>query len=259
VSTAINFSSFVKDTTLAGTTLTIPISLSNSTPYYWHVRAQNIGGASAYSSPTWTFMTIIAAPAAPTIILPASGATNQSINPTLSWSKVNGAATYDVQVSTSSDFTSVPDNILTDTFVTIGPLSNTTPYYWRVLAKNNGGSSAWATSSFTADVIPPTVISTNPVRDSTGVALDASITATFSEAMSQGTINTTNFTLVVYGSTSLISGTVSYDLGTNTATFLPSASLASSTQYTATIASAVSDVAGNAMGGDHTWSFTTTP
>jgi hypothetical protein len=77
--------------------------------------------------------------------------------------------------------------------------------------------------------------------------------------MSQGTINTTNFTLVVYGSTSLISGTVSYDLGTNTATFLPSASLASSTQYTATIASAVSDVAGNAMGGDHTWSFTTTP
>jgi hypothetical protein len=67
------------------------------------------------------------------------------------------------------------------------------------------------------------------------------------------TITTNTFTLKK-GTTSII-GTVIYS-GT-TATFSPSANLASNTTYTATITTGVKDLAGNAMVNNYVWSFTT--
>jgi len=87
------------------------------------------------------------------------------------------------------------------------------------------------------------------------VAVDAVVTATFSEAMDASTITTGSFTLKI-GATP-VSGSVSYNAGTYTATFTPSANLANNTIYTASLSTAVTDIAGNALGAASTWNFTT--
>ena len=109
------------------------------------------------------------------------------------------------------------------------------------------------TTGNTADIIPPTVIATDPTNGATSVLLNKKITATFSEAMNPITINITTF-LLKQGATS-ITGTVTYS-GV-TAMFSPSANLAINTLYTATITTGVKDLAGNSMLVDYVWSFTT--
>jgi hypothetical protein len=105
------------------------------------------------------------------------------------------------------------------------------------------------------DTTPPTVISTSPVNGVTGVDVNTTITADFSEAMDASTINTGTFT--VNDVTGSIAGTVSFS-GT-TATFTPATDLDHDTTYTATITTDVTDLAGNQLEADHTWSFTTQP
>src|SRR6185436_5165697 len=82
-----------------------------------------------------------------------------------------------------------------------------------------------------ATVAPPTVVSTVPANGATGVAVNTTISATFSEAMNPATINGTTFTVTGPGATP-VAGTVTY--AGNTATFTPSAVLANSTLFTAT-------------------------
>jgi parallel beta-helix repeat protein len=101
---------------------------------------------------------------------------------------------------------------------------------------------------------PPTISSTNPVNNATGVAIDTAIAATFSEAMDSSTITTGTFSV---SASSNITGTVTYS-GT-TATFTPAAALDYTTTYTATITTDAKDLAGNALEAEYTWSFTTEP
>jgi hypothetical protein len=108
----------------------------------------------------------------------------------------------------------------------------------------------------TADVTPPTVISTDPVNNATGVPLNKKIAATFSEAMDQSTISTTTFTVTGPGIT-VVTGSVTYVAANNSAIFTPTTNLAGSTLYTATITTGAKDLAGNALASNHVWSFTT--
>jgi hypothetical protein len=109
-----------------------------------------------------------------------------------------------------------------------------------------------ASDSFTVDTAAPTVSSTSPVSGATGVPLTAVVTATFSEAMDASTITTGSFTIAG------VSGSVSYNAGTYTATFTPDADLTGGTTYTASLSTAVTDAAGNALAAEYSWSFTTT-
>ena len=102
------------------------------------------------------------------------------------------------------------------------------------------------------DVTAPTVTGTNPTNGDTNVPVSSAITATFSEAMDASTINTSTFT--VSGG---VTGTVSYNAGTKTATFTPSSNLVYNTTYAATITTGVKDSAGNAIAVNYPWSFTT--
>jgi hypothetical protein len=104
-----------------------------------------------------------------------------------------------------------------------------------------------------ASLIVPTVTSTVPAAGATGVAATTTIRATFSKAMNASTITTSTFYL-----NNGVTGTVSYDAGTNTATFTPSVNLALNTTYTATITTGVKDSGGHPMAANKTWSFTTT-
>jgi len=113
------------------------------------------------------------------------------------------------------------------------------------------GSSAGVATQVSTDTTPPTVSSTSPAADATGVAVDTAVSVTFSEAMESSTIIASSFTM------SGVSGSVSYDSGTCTATFTPSASLEYNTTYTATLSTAITDTAGNPLASTYSWSFTT--
>jgi hypothetical protein len=82
---------------------------------------------------------------------------------------------------------------------------------------------------------------------------------TFSEAMDASTIDTSSFELRD-SADALVPSSVTYDAGSLTATLTPDVSLLEGTTYTVTVqggASGVTDVSGNALAADVSWSFTT--
>ncbi|MDD5176385.1 MAG: Ig-like domain-containing protein [Sterolibacterium sp.] len=112
------------------------------------------------------------------------------------------------------------------------------------------------TTGAAPDITPPTVSSTVPLANASGVALNSLVTASFSEPMDPLTITTTNVKLACPAGTA-ITGTVGYAVNGNIATFTPPANLPASTICTATITTGVKDVGGNAMATNYTWNFTT--
>jgi len=113
---------------------------------------------------------------------------------------------------------------------------------------------AWSfTTGATADATAPTVSSTDPADTATGVVVNRSITAAFSEAIDPATITALSFTLK-QGATP-VSGSVT-SMG-SVASLDPTSNLTASTLYTATITTAAKDLAGNALAVSKTWSFTT--
>jgi methionine-rich copper-binding protein CopC len=112
------------------------------------------------------------------------------------------------------------------------------------------------TTGATADTTAPTVTSTNPASAAIGVAINRKITATFSEALDPATITAASFTVTGPGATS-VAGTVTYAAVGATATFAPASQLALNTTFTATLATGITDLAGNALASDFVWSFTT--
>ena len=109
------------------------------------------------------------------------------------------------------------------------------------------------TTGVAPDTIPPRVISTDPNNGDSNVLITKTINAIFSKVMNPATINATTFTL--RQGTTAVTGLVTY-IG-NTASFVPSTSLAYNTTYTATITTGAKDMAGNALVNNYIWSFTT--
>lgn len=107
-------------------------------------------------------------------------------------------------------------------------------------------------ASAVSDSTAPLVLSNNPGNNNTGVPINTSITVTFNEAMDTATIDSSTFLL-----SGGVTGPVSYDSETKTATFTPSVPLAYDSTYTVTITAGVKDLAGNAMASSYPWSFTT--
>ena len=126
-------------------------------------------------------------------------------------------------------------------------------------SKNSAGTAlavdyVWSfTTGILLDIIPPTVISTDPINLATGVALDKVVTATFSEAMTASTISTSTFLLKA--GTTAIAGVVT--MSGNVASFKPNANLTAGTVYTGTITTGSKDLAGNSLLADYVWTFTT--
>jgi hypothetical protein len=123
----------------------------------------------------------------------------------------------------------------------------------------NHGEVRVSTNSFTVagstDTTPPAVSSANPANNQTNVAVNSSVTATFSEAVDPATVTTSSFTLKK-GSTPVAGSAATSG---STVTFTPSAVLSYNTTYTATLTTAIKDLAGNALASNTAWSFTTGP
>ena len=107
-----------------------------------------------------------------------------------------------------------------------------------------------------SDITPPTVIATTPVNGATGVNTVTGIMAAFSEPINPATFTSSSFVLRNPAGVS-VGAAIGYGAATRVATLTPSAPLAGLTTYTATISTAVKDVAGNALASPVLWSFTT--
>jgi photosystem II stability/assembly factor-like uncharacterized protein len=117
-----------------------------------------------------------------------------------------------------------------------------------------GSDYTWSfTTGEKPDTTPPAVKETSPSSGAASVDTGATISAVFTKNIDPETVNSTTFT--VTAGKAGISGTIS-TLG-NSVSFVPSTSLTAGTAYTAMLGGTIKDLAGNAMGNDYTWSFTT--
>ncbi len=105
--------------------------------------------------------------------------------------------------------------------------------------------------------VPLAVIATRPINGAINVwpGPGQQVAAVFNQPMDPTTLTTSTFTLA-QGAT-MVTGLVSYDPPSRTATFAPAAILGSSLLYTATISTSVRSASGRGLAVAYTWSFTT--
>ena len=216
-------------------------------------------------------------PAVPPIVVstvPALGATGVSFTPviTATFNETMNPAT----ITTSTFTLTAPGGIpvagtvtyagLTATFTPTLPLSPVTTYtaeIWTGAQSNLGFALAlpymW---QFTTGFVP-VVISTIPTNGAVNVPLNQRITATFNQPMNAATITAAGtFTVVAAaGGTAVpgtaVPGTVTYVAGANAAIFTPTANLAASQPYTATISVAAQSAGGIPLAAPYSWGFKT--
>jgi ketosteroid isomerase-like protein len=227
--------------------------------------ARDPGGVGLAANYVWTFSTI----PSPSIIstVPVNGAMAIAVNTPISamFSQAMNPATINTATFTLTGPGATPVSGAvtyagtTATFTPTAVLTTSTIYTATITtgATNLAGVALAANQVWTFTTAPPaTVVSTIPANGATAVAVTTAISATFSEAMNPATINAATFTLTGPGATP-VAGAVTYS-GT-TATFTPSALLATATLFTATITTGAKDPAGAALAANYVWTFTTAP
>ena len=113
--------------------------------------------------------------------------------------------------------------------------------------------------SITPDTTPPTVTARTPGPGAAGINVGSSATATFNELMNPSTITSSTFLLKDASNVS-VPANVTYDSATSVATLTVQSALVYGATYTVTVKGGpggVTDLAGNALASDVTWSFTT--
>jgi hypothetical protein len=232
--------------------------------------------AAAY---TWQFKTAPAAPAPPTVVVtnPAKRATGVPLNQQLAATFSEAmdpatitALTFQLTAPGGAAVAGTVSYAAPGSTATFTPAAPLTPLSVYVATVTTGVSSltgvamaANAVWSFTTGTAPdttrPMLQATLPAKGATAVPINQAVTATFSKAMNPATLTSGSFTLTGPAG-AVVAGLVTYAAVANTATFTPSAPLAASTLYTATVSTAAQDLAGNALGtggAPNPWTFTT--
>jgi hypothetical protein len=186
VSTSSSFTTTVSSQTIFMRNSASVGGLANNATYYWEVSATPLVGAASAWSSVWSFTTVIAAPVLST---PTNGAPQQPTTLSLSWNTVSDAATYNLQVSTSMNFTTMVSSQpgLSGLSASVGSLANGATYYWEVSAANAGGTSGWSSVwSFTTIALPGKPILSSP---GDGAVTSTSPTLSWNPASGAATYN----------------------------------------------------------------------
>ena len=233
--------------------------------------AQDLAGTPLAANYVWTFTTITPPPAVIATV-PVNTATGVLVTQVLT-ATFNEAMLCSTLASPATTFTvtgpgttAVAGTVsCSGAVATFTPTANLLVNTLYIATINTGakslagtplaGNYVWTFLTVPAPT-PPTVISTVPVNTATGVPINQALSATFSVAMTPATISSATFTLKVTGGAS-VTGVVTYVPAGSVATFTPAVPLASSTAYTATITTGVTDLNGTAMAQNYIWTFTT--
>ena len=234
--------------------------------------AGNVGAPASYAWRIGQADTI-----APTVTgrTPASGATGQAVaskvTATFSEALAAGSVSGATFTLKNAAGTTISSSVAYDTATRIATLTPTASLAFgttytatlsggtaaiRDVSNNPLASTSWSFTTVAApDTTAPTA-TTSPAANATAVSPTGNITATFSENTTG--VSGTTFTLKNAAGTS-VAAVVTYNATTRVATLDPTATLANSTTYTATLtggAAAIRDTANNALV-TKTWSFTT--
>jgi Domain of unknown function (DUF4082)/Bacterial Ig-like domain len=258
-----------------GTTFTATVLGGATDP-----RVKDLAGNALVANNVGSFTTLVPDTTPPTVtaVTPAPGSTGVvgSVNLTATFSEAMDAASITATSFVLRDASNalVPAVVTYNATLRVATL-NPTPtlssgalYTATVLGgalgvKDAAGNALAANSgwSFTvADTTAPTVVSRLPAANATAVALNATPSVTFNEAMDAATINASTVTLRV-GAGAPLAATVNYNASTRTATLTPSNPLLDSTVYTLTVLGGatdprVKDLAGNALAANSSANFT---
>ena len=244
-----------------------------------------------FDTPVAPIVPVVAAPPTVTAVAPANNATGVAINNTVITAAFNepmaaitGTASFTVTcvapcVSPAGTVALDGTNrIATFSLPTGSTLATGTTYTATVTAARSLATGLALASpfiwKFSTGVVPDTtrprvsltVPATTIPGPTLGAAANTAISAVFTEDMAPATISATSFTLTCAAPCASPAATVAYVTGNRTAVFTPAAALAANTTYTATITTAATDLAGNALAGNqaalpaasnYIWSFTT--
>ncbi|HEX5361581.1 MAG TPA: Ig-like domain-containing protein [Fluviicoccus sp.] len=168
-------------------------------------------------------------------------------------SPVNGTVSYAAGARTATFTPANPATLTAGSVFTATVTTGARDLAGNALTANAGWS---FTTGAARDTTAPTVIKVNPLDLSTGICLQKTVSATFSEGMDPLTLTNAAFTLKTTGGAGA-GGTVTYDARNRVATLTPAADLLGNTRYTATLSTDVRDLAGNRLALNKAWSFTT--
>ncbi|MDA3843282.1 MAG: hypothetical protein PF588_02800, partial [Candidatus Kapabacteria bacterium] len=150
------FSNMIVDSPgLTSTTFSITVPANNA-EYFWRVSASFSDCHGDYPEP-WMFKTKIEGP---TLLSPADTEDNQPPTIFFKWTEVEGADTYEINLSKTDDFAYVTNGSvgIVGTGFQIAGLDYETAYFWRVRAQNEVGYSDWSTAfSCTTSVHGPEI------------------------------------------------------------------------------------------------------
>lgn len=110
--------------------------------YYWRLQVSDTYCYSDWSTPQMFVTTLLP----PTLLAPLNNAKKQPLSIDFQWSRVEGALTYEIQISKDPNFSTIYTGRsgLVTNVVTIKELQPSTTFYWRVKAKNDEGESKWS-------------------------------------------------------------------------------------------------------------------
>lgn len=141
-------------------------------------------------------------PGIPTLLMPVNNSANIPGNTQLNWSPSTGAKNYNLQISTTSDFSTLvidASNITGENYSPNGLLPST-KYYWRADAVNSFGGSLWSDIwNFTTSISIPIPIS--PLNNS--ISIPNNTTVSWS-SMADATMYNLQVSLISDFSTKLI-------------------------------------------------------
>ena len=209
----------------------------------------------------------------PTVVStdPANNATGVPLDKTISITfseEVNAGPNYGgIAVVDNQGNAVATTNRIGGKVLTIDPTSNLNPntrytvYLPAGAVKDAAGNQlaqdydfAFTTTAATVDTTPPTVISTDPANNATGVPLDKTISITFSEEVNAGP----RYFLITLKDAQGKPVALKRSISGKVLTIDPISNLNPNTRYTVYLpAGAVKDAAGNAMAKEYTFDFTT--
>ena len=144
--------SVLEGTVQAGETFTVTATAAPDAPTGDYAVVIGIDGDDGNGTVTLRYRVEAGLPAAPVELQPADGETSVSPLVSLSWTEESQAVTYDLELSTRSDFSAVTlaraGLSETELFVEQVLEPNRT-YFWRVRSVNGCGTGEWASFSFT--------------------------------------------------------------------------------------------------------------
>lgn len=208
ISPSPDFAPTVVDTIIATTNHNHIFTSANT--YYWRVRAIK-GTSNGYWSGVRQIT--IEAPAIPNLVTPINGLNTIYPNTTFTWDAVANATSYQIQISTTSNFnTTIQDQTITITSHTYVPMVGT--YYWRVRAQVDTLNGDWSDvrvlfiEPMPAPVIiaplhmttvydPAVNFSWEAVTDATEYDLQISTDGAFGTIIHSQTITTTHYDYVL--------------------------------------------------------------